>query len=202
VPNRANKTHPALKHAGYSAATILPGEDAAAFDRLHQKLAAEFNPARPLEESIVADMARLMWRKQNLATYRIPEQVKKYCSWIASKKVSAAPPRSDIFIWEEMDGSPEYREQFAEATRMVESQVRQEPGEIYGLIGIGKLATIDGLMNELNVSERLDGLIEKCLKRLLMVRGVNPFRSHPLPRQPRKKSLGYASLWDQHGSTL
>jgi hypothetical protein len=57
---------------------------------------------------------------------------------------------------ESFSGAPE---QFAEATGMVESQVRQELGEIYGLIGIGKLATIDGLMNELNVSERLDGLI-------------------------------------------
>ena len=37
------------------------------------------------------------------------------------------------------------------------------------LIDIGRPATIAGLMNELDVRERLDGLIDKCLKRLLMV---------------------------------
>jgi hypothetical protein len=185
VPNRANKTHPALKHAGYSAATILPGEDAAAFDRLHQKLAAEFNPAGPLEESIVADMAHLMWRKQNLATYQIAPRINEYCKQVALKNVVAEPPAYSLSV-PGFDGSPEYQEQLREATRMAKSQVRQELGEICNLMDIGELATIEGLMNELNVSERLDGLIEKCLKRLLMVRGVKSL-SLTSPSAPAKK---------------
>jgi hypothetical protein len=185
VPNRANKTHPALKHAGYSAATILPGEDAAAFDRLHQKLAAEFNPAGPLEESIVADMAHLMWRKQNLATYQIAPRINEYCKQVALKNVVAEPPAYSLSV-PGFDGSPEYQEQLREATRMAERQVRQEIGEIYSLIDIGELATIEGLMDELNVSERLDGLIDKCLKRLLMVRGVKSL-SLTSPSAPAKK---------------
>jgi hypothetical protein len=40
------------------------------------------------------------------------------------------------------------------------------------LIDIGKPATINGLMEELDIEERLDGLISKCLKQLLLVRGV------------------------------
>jgi hypothetical protein len=40
------------------------------------------------------------------------------------------------------------------------------------LIDIGEPATVDGLMKELDIKERLDGLISKCLKQLLMVRGV------------------------------
>jgi hypothetical protein len=40
------------------------------------------------------------------------------------------------------------------------------------LIDIGEPATIDGLMKELDIKERLDGLIYKCLKQLLAVRGV------------------------------
>jgi hypothetical protein len=35
---RLNKVHPALKHAGYSATTLLPGEDPAAFEKLHRAL--------------------------------------------------------------------------------------------------------------------------------------------------------------------
>ena len=73
MPTRFNKVHPALKHAGYSATTLLPGEDAAAFEKLHRALIAEFSPVGALEEDIVADIARLTWRKQNLATFRVAE---------------------------------------------------------------------------------------------------------------------------------
>src|SRR6266404_5199599 len=44
---RFNKVHPALKHAGYSATTLLPGEDSAAFDKLHTKPSL---PNLPLSE--------------------------------------------------------------------------------------------------------------------------------------------------------
>jgi hypothetical protein len=71
---------------------------------------------------------------------------------------------------------------------MADRQVRQELGEIYSLIDIGELATIEGLMNELNVSERLDALIDKCLKRLLMVRGVKSL-SLTSPSAPAKKKM-------------
>ena len=73
MPTRFNKVHPALKHAGYSATTLLPGEDAAAFEKLHRAVIAEYNPVGALEDDIVADIARLTWRKQNLATFRIAE---------------------------------------------------------------------------------------------------------------------------------
>jgi hypothetical protein len=36
MPARVNKVHPALKHAGYSTTTILPGESAAEFEKLHR----------------------------------------------------------------------------------------------------------------------------------------------------------------------
>src|SRR5262245_52524334 len=72
-----NKLHPALKHAGYSATTLLPGEDPAVFEKLHRALIHEFAPLGTLEEEIVADMARLTWRKQNLATFRIAQLAQK-----------------------------------------------------------------------------------------------------------------------------
>ena len=65
------QVHPALKHGGYIATSLLPGEDRAAFDKLQRDLVAEFNPVGALEEDIIADVARLTWRKQNLAILRI-----------------------------------------------------------------------------------------------------------------------------------
>jgi hypothetical protein len=160
---RVNKMHPALKHAGYSATTLLPGEDPAAFEKLHRALIAEFAPVGALEEEIVADMARLTWRKQNLATFRIAELAQVRHGQIIREKI----PEPDFYLSDDIDPT-ERRQRY----RAAEEQARQELGETYKLIDIGKPATIDGLIEELDIKERLDGLIAKCLKQLLMVRGV------------------------------
>jgi hypothetical protein len=160
---RPNILHPALKHAGYSATTLLPGEDPAAFEKLHRALIHEFAPVGTLEEEIVADMAR---RKQNLATFRIAQLAQKRHHEINAEKV----PTLDLFADDE-----DYlaaQEARREGYRAAKEQAQQELGGTYELIDIGEPATIDGLMKELDVKERLDGLISKCLKQLLMVRGV------------------------------
>ena len=160
---RLEKVHPALKHAGYSATTLLPGEDPAAFEKLHQALIAEFTPNGALEEDIVADIARLTWRKQNLATFRIADRAKMRRDQIYHEKVPPLEYDLDADLAERLQEEREGR-------RAAEEQARQELGDIYQLIDIG--ATVDGLMKELDIKERLDGLISKCLKQLLMVRGV------------------------------
>jgi hypothetical protein len=168
---RFNKVHPALKHAGYSATTLLPGEDSAAFESLHRALIAEFIPVGALEEDIVADIARLTWRKQNLATFRIGGLAKERHRKIVYEKVRGVDyDFSDHdFQIDDFDIDPARRRK---GYRAAEEQARQELGDIYQLIDIGEPATVKGLMKELEIKERLDGLISKCLKQLLMVRGV------------------------------
>jgi hypothetical protein len=170
---RFNKVHPALKHAGYSATTLLPGEDSAAFDKLHQALIAEFAPVGALEEDIVSEIARLTWRKQNLATFRIAELAQKRYEGICGEKV----PFIDFFPKSDQDIAERKARQ--EGYRVATEQARQELGDTYKLIEIGEPATIDGLMKELDIKERLDGLIDRCLKRLLMVRGVKSLSLAP-----------------------
>jgi hypothetical protein len=142
--------HPALKHAGYSATTLLPGEDRGAFEKLHRELIAELAPVGALEEDIVADVARLTWRKRNLATCRIAELAKAR--------------RDEIYYCIGDDPG-------------ADEQARQELGDIHELIDIGKTATLDGLMKELDLADRLQGMINRCLKQLLMVRGVKSLSS-------------------------
>ena len=67
------KFRAALKHGAFSATAILPGEDPAAFKEKHQKLIAELTPVGALEDDIVWTIARLIWRKEHLATFRIEE---------------------------------------------------------------------------------------------------------------------------------
>ena len=43
------------------------------FKKLHDDLRNELLPTGPLEEDIVLSIARLLWRKQNMSTYRAVE---------------------------------------------------------------------------------------------------------------------------------
>ena len=149
-----NKFHPALKHAGYSATTLLPGEDAAEFDKLRRDLIAEFGPA---------GVAHLIWRKRNLVTFRIAQLAKKRQSAIYAQHFPAPP----LLLFPEENLDPGDRE---ERHRAANQQAHQELGELHTLIDIGEPAEIE--MKELDIKERLDSLIDRCLKRLLMVRGV------------------------------
>ena len=119
----------ALRHGVY-ADTLLPDEDVTQFETLRAGLVAEFTPASPLEDDIVAAIARLIWCKQNLARFRVP-------------------------------GTTSYA----------------------------------SLMSNLDLEDRLDRLIDRCVKRLLFVRGVKSVaasaasKSRPLPLAlPERKS--------------
>jgi hypothetical protein len=165
---RIQKRHAALKHAGYSATSILPGESAAEFAKLHQDLIAEFTPQGAVEDEIVATMAHFLWRKKNLATFRIAALARQ---WITEIRAALVPgmglPTSDNSV-----ESVEVERTLIEQWHAAESQARNELGELYALVEIGEAATVDGLLQELQVQERLDALIDRCIKRLLLVRGL------------------------------
>jgi hypothetical protein len=127
---RAKKYHPALKHGGYSATSILPGEDAAEFEKLHRDLVAELVPNGVLEHDTVTTMARLLWRKQNLETIRVAELAQGRYAKIKSEELY------------------EYRTEEELAARQagiqaVEAQARTELGEHYELVEVGEIATVD-----------------------------------------------------------
>ena len=84
-----------------------------------------------------------------------------------------------------MEDSAERREVIMQAT---EDQARKDLGASYELVEIGEAATVDRLLQDLAVVERLDAMIDKCLKRLLFLRGLKSLRrvssSPPLPSAP------------------
>jgi len=178
---RIKKIHPALKHAGYAATALLPGEDPAAFEKLHQDLIAELRPDGPLENDTVATIAHLTWRKQNLGTFRIAEYARNHCSAIQSQ----LRPESTLYLLPLGGIDPD---EDATACRAAEHLARRELGDAYQLVEIGNTATLDGLMKELATEERLDIMIDRCLKRLLFLRGLKSLSSSasspPLPRIP------------------
>ena len=160
MSNRIDRLHPAVKHGAYSATALLPGESPAEFEKLHRDLIAEFAPFGVLEDDIVMTMARLVWRKQNLTTLRIAERAQARRAAIIQEKLQI-----DYLLLSNKD---------------TDSMAKKELGENYEFVEMGAAATFDGLRNELEIQERLDAAINRCLKQLLMVRGVKSVTAPPL----------------------
>jgi hypothetical protein len=169
---RVNRIHPALKHGAYTATAVLPGESRAAFEKLYRELIAEHAPSGVHEEHIVMDLARLLWRKQNLGTLRIAERAQH--RWSATRKLGFLIPVLDGVISEEHNKKVEEESLIA---------VRNELGDAFELVEIGNCATFDGLTKELEVEERLDAAINRCLKQLLLLRGLKSISAAPSPKR-------------------
>ena len=120
-----------------------------------------------LEDNIVADMARLVWRKQNLGTLRIAERAQK--SWSDTLTSICQHYLNLRFSIEGQD--PEQAEQEREEIRVQKdpSLRKRAGGDTFELVEIGDAATFDGLTKELETKERLDALIDKHVKRLLLL---------------------------------
>jgi len=131
---RAKKFHPALKHGGYSATGLLPGEDPADFEKLHQDLIAELQPDGPTEKDIVATITRLIWRKQNLDTFRIAESARTRYSAIRSEKV---PPTPSFDYLNASSVAPDPAEVQA-GEEAAEAQARKGLGNRYEFVEMGE----------------------------------------------------------------
>jgi hypothetical protein len=65
-------------------------------------------------------------------------------------------------------------------------QAQEELGELYELTEVGEAATFDGLTKELEIRERLETAIARCLKQLLLVRGVKSITAAPSSTSPKR----------------
>src|SRR5262249_41317787 len=177
---RTKKLPPALKHGGYSASGLLPGEDPAAFEQLHKRLIAELAPNGALEDDLVLTIARRLWRKQNLATFRIAGMAGDRLMAIVSERRAKAGIKPESAHLED--------EELNKIGRAAEAQARRELGDIYQLVEMESHASAEGLLKELAVEERLDAMIESDVKRLMKLKGfksmVLPAQIAPPPRAP------------------
>jgi len=181
MSNRIDRLHPAVKHGAYSATAVLPGESRAEFEKLHRGLIDELAPSGVLEDDIVLTIARLVWRKQNLATLRIAERAQSRRNDILREKMDDLEPAR--FISKEARAKD--REEERQAERDADNDAQEELGQIYEFVEIGSGATFGGLTREIEIQERLDASIARCLKQLLMVRGVKSITAAPLESPKR-----------------
>lgn len=168
----------ALKHAAYSATAVLPGESQAEFEKLHQSLIAELSPSGALEDDTVMDIARRLWRKQNLVTLRIAEDAQSCRDEIAadSDPVRALRSSHQMEYLSTIFNDPVELEKHIQDTKAKAQyamrKLRKDLGDSCGLLELDDIASFDALTYELDVKDRLDACIDRCLKRLLFLRGL------------------------------
>ena len=164
MPIPATRVPTALKHGAYSKSALLPGEDPAAFEDLHRGLIAEFTPHGRMEEETVAIIARLMWRRQNLAKLEIGQ-----LSHLLMEDLGAAAeePRQH----ENSKADDSWIGKLHTAQRQ-QNKIAKENRKVAATV-----ESLDLTMKQLQVEERLDSMIDRQLKRLLLVRGVKTIMS-------------------------
>jgi len=190
MARKIKKLYPALKHGAYSASGLLPGEDPVAFEELHQNLIAYYEPNGPLQEYTILDVARTIWRKENLQTFRIAEAARKRHLAIRAEMIPSATPALQHLEYLRDDWIPPTAAEIETATEAAEARARQELGESYKFVELGDLATPAQLLAELEVEERLDARIDRLLKRYAMLKtfeSLNSRSSTELPRIPGPK---------------
>ncbi|MGB7672190.1 MAG: hypothetical protein WA445_09980, partial [Pseudolabrys sp.] len=176
MSREVGRVHSAVKHGAYSATAVLPGESQAEFEELHRELISELCPSGAIEDDAVANIARLMWRKKNLRTLSTAELAQERYSEILTENTD-----SPIL------GDPGDSAKCEEQMRFANDLAQKELGGIYELVEAGEASTFDGLSKELDIQERLDAAISRCLKRLLFVRGIKSISETSLPTSPPKR---------------
>jgi hypothetical protein len=157
----------ALKHAAYSATTLLPGENFAEFEGLHRRLVKEFEPDGPLEEDIVFSIARYSWRKQNLKTFALSDLACARRNQLVKDSLEEAPPAMRVSEQYEIR-----QDLLKQLTEIGEEQAKKELGWWHQFVELSEMISFERLIEQLGVEERLDAAIDRALKRLLLVRGV------------------------------
>ena len=97
---------------------------------LHGDLISELCPDGPLQEDTVFDIARLMWRKQNIETFRVAKAARERASAIRFRNdPSTMPPLDFPLFGVSSDWSPPDPADVKAATEAAEAQARKELGE-------------------------------------------------------------------------
>ncbi len=112
------------------------------------------------------------------------EDIEQIKAQYADPDVAAEEEYNDL--WDKVMTHPKFRERTAQR-QADEQRTRQEMGHAaFELARMSHIATTGYLLHELSIIDRIDGMIDRCLKRLLLVRGVksiSPSLSKAAPKQ-------------------
>ena len=159
---------PALKHGLYSGMALLPQEDEAEHEKHRRAVFDEYKPNGPSEVDTVNELSSLLWRKKHLLIYKLAANARSKSSSFFAHQAYAPPSILRL-------GSPERlhtKEEMQDLDRKATERAKAELGAWLELLEIGEVATTEYLLGELGIIERINGMIDRCIKRLLMIRGA------------------------------
>jgi hypothetical protein len=163
---RMKRALSAIKHGAYST-NLLPGESSVEFEELHRQLIAEWNPNGAYEMAEIANLAHLLWRRQNLGVFRLAAFAHRRTRQIQDEVFSSMDATES-----EQPQSSDLEKVASNKWGFAQAKARKELGELYPLVEAGEQATYENLMKELEILERLDARISRSLKNLLLARGA------------------------------
>jgi hypothetical protein len=129
-----------------------------------------------MEEETVLSIARLTWRRQNLARFEAG-QLSHYL-FETLKRVVAEESDDDMRKFD--------KEILAAFDKLAEVSKRAREGTraAVEIVEGYNVAVLARLMKELDVEERLDAMIDRLIKRLLFVRGLKSITSSEVMAPP------------------
>jgi hypothetical protein len=165
--DKAMRRPRALKHGAYSQSVLLPGEDPRQFRTLHAELVEELAPGGRLQQETVAEIAALMWRLQNLKVVEVAPLVTLVSNAVTNSLLDQRPDEKLDAELRELAGHYESEAKQCEKTvkEAKGDRALQEQAERH-FLGATKIATLDLLLKEYDVKDRVDSMIDKLLKRL------------------------------------
>jgi hypothetical protein len=177
--NRVKKPKLRCKHGGYSTRRAVPGEREADFKKLKDEVIDELKPTGALEHDVVDTIGWLLWRKQNMGVFRVAEQLRQ----IRDQFIDDAYRQRNVdrgFGAPLCPGEAEDTAKRKEAERAGEAEARKKIGrDQYEWIE-SEAATVVGLLKDVELEERLNASIYRCIKQLLALRGVKSLPSSRL----------------------
>jgi hypothetical protein len=204
----------AWKHGGYSNLGVLPGEDPQEFERLHQSLIDEYMPSGPSECDMVMSLARYMWRKSRLTIYGQATKARKFWGDVfagASEtetelalvqracSETAAFQKQLPLIEELRKWRREAEPQTVELNKQLIAYANLDKKQLIEVIlrtrveselaRLGDQITVETLIEEIDLDERLEKRIERLTKRLVQLKA-------------EKQILGLGPRWQKEAPDI
>ena len=210
MPNRNKNCPNALKHGAFAKTAILPGEDRQEFEELHAALVEEWTPVGPTEEDAVLSIAQGVWRKRrgqkflqaDIERGRLDPDHPAYDEAFALEFISECtrPEELDKCLMLLSKRNVEYlqqkcaREKFQSDSEWVHA-VQHEITSVLlpraerrrdlqlpeDLLYRSALNYSESLIKlELGMDERIDGMIDRAIKRLIQTKAMKQMLG-PLP---------------------
>jgi hypothetical protein len=214
----------ALKHGAYSNLDLLPGEDSNEFAEFARRVTLEYQPAGPSEESVVAQLTKVLWRTNHLRVYQLVPQVsKKWHSLLVNKNqpdfdFNEALLRFALQALKKMVLHLEHAKEHAEVQQklsqgpaefnLLAKQVVEEDGvdadqmldnaaEEIALALAGDDITHDNLIKELEIAERLNAIQARLLKTLFQIKAMKQISGLDVPPVPTRSVSGPPDVIEQ-----